>query len=237
MSGDNDQSRVVRWTSVQVYVLSAVCLVIGLAVGYLIRGSAAPQAPANIASLAAKPAVTQTQVPAVTQAQAPPEMSAAQVTPEQLKKMADMKAAPLLDKLKQNPNNPETLAQVGGIYFAARQFGEATQYFEKSAKLKPTASLLTTLSSAYYFSGSGDKAIAALNQALQIDPKFANALYNLGMLKWQLRGDTQGALDAWGRLLKAYPNHPNRAQVEKMIARVKEHQTMPAGTKTEKPAS
>ena len=229
MSGGNDQNGVARWTSVQVYVLSAVCLVIGIAVGYLFRGSAPPQAPANIAPVAANPAVTQ--------AQAPPEMSAAQVAPDQMKRMADVKAAPLLDKLKQNPNNPEILAQLGGIYFAARQFGEATQYFEKSAKLKPTANLLTTLSSAYYYSGSGDKAIAALNQALQIDPKFANALYNLGMLKWQLKGDTQGALDAWGKLLKAHPNHPNRAQVEKMIARVKEHQTMPAGTKTEKPAS
>ena len=223
---DDNQSGVARWTSVQVYVLSAVCLVIGVTVGYLFRGSETSRAPVR------PPAV-------VAEAQKPADnpMSTAQVTPEQLKRMADKKAAPLLEELKHKPKDPETLAKAGGYYFAARQFEEATQFYEKAAKLRPTPNLLTKLSSAYYYSGSGEKAIATLDQALQMDPKFANALYNLGMLKWQVRGDTKGAIQAWEKLLKTNPNHPNRAQVERMIARVKEHQNMPAGTKTDKPAS
>jgi len=126
-----------------------------------------------------------------------------------------------LEELKHKPNDPQTLAKAGGYYFATRQFGEATQFYEKAAKLRPTPDLLTKLSGAYYYSGSGEKAIAALDQALQMDPKFANALYNLGMLKWQVRGDTKGAIQAWEKLLKTNPNHPNRAQVERMIARLR----------------
>lgn len=234
---DDNQHGVARWTSVQVYVLSAVCLIIGVAVGYLFRGSETSRAPVR------PPAVSEAQKPAdnpMSTAQVTPEQlkqMSAQVTPEQLKQMADKKAAPLLEELKHKPKDPETLAKVGGYYFVARQFGEATQFYEKAAKLRPTPDLLTKLSSAYYYSGSGEKAIATLDQALQMDPKFASALYNLGMLKWQVRGDTKGAIQSWEKLLKTNPNHPNRAQVERMIARVKEHQNIPAGTQTDKPAS
>ena len=36
-----------EWQAKQVYALAAVCLVIGLAVGYLFRGSRSPALPAN----------------------------------------------------------------------------------------------------------------------------------------------------------------------------------------------
>jgi cytochrome c-type biogenesis protein CcmH/NrfG len=151
--------------------------------------------------------------------------------------MADKQVAPLLEKLTKHPKDAGTLIKVGAYYFIAGQFNDAAKYYEKAVEVKPTPDVLTKLSSAQYYGGAGDKAIASLNRALQIDPKFANALYNLGMLKRQLQGDTKGAIEAWEKLLKTNPNHPNRAQVERMIARVKEHQNMPTGTKTDKPAS
>ena len=52
MSDDN-QNSVTPWSSVQVYVLSTVCLLVGVTVGYLFRGSAASQAPAESVSVAA----------------------------------------------------------------------------------------------------------------------------------------------------------------------------------------
>jgi cytochrome c-type biogenesis protein CcmH/NrfG len=75
-----------------------------------------------------------------------------------------------------------------------------------------------------------------LNRALQLDPKFASALFNLGMLKWQVQGDVKGAIASWEKLVKTNPNHPQVEQVKKMIARAKEHEKIPAGTKTDKPA-
>jgi cytochrome c-type biogenesis protein CcmH/NrfG len=56
------------------------------------------------------------------------------------------------------------------------------------------------------------------------------------MLKWQVRGDVKGAIASWEKLVKTNPNHPQVEQVKKMIARAKEHEKMPAGTKTDKPA-
>jgi cytochrome c-type biogenesis protein CcmH/NrfG len=61
-----------------------------------------------------------------------------------------------------------------------------------------------------------------LNQALAVDPKDANALFNLGMIRLQGKNDGRGALDAWQRLLKSNPQlSPERkAEVQKLMADV-----------------
>jgi cytochrome c-type biogenesis protein CcmH/NrfG len=222
------------WPSIQVYGLSVLCLLVGISVGYLFRGSTAPKTPDVPTAAIGQPQIPQAGAPGGSQAGSIPPGAAPSA--DQMKQMAEKQVAPLLAKLKADPNDSDTLVKVGSYYFAARQFDEAASYFERASKVKPSADVLTKLSNAYYYSGSPDKAIATLNQALQIDPKFANALYNLGMLKWQSQGDVKGAVECWEKLLKTNPNHPNRAQVEKMIAVVKQHKNMPAGSKTNVPA-
>ena len=223
---DDIQSVKTGWSSIQVYTLSAICLLVGVTLGYLVRGSKTPQAPA---------ASVQTQMqggnPAagIAPGTTPP-------TPDDMKRMADKQVAPLLEQLKQNPNDIDTLTKVGHFYLVAAQYGDAVPYYEKVTAAKPSADAWTQLSIAYHYSGSDDKAIDALNRALKLDPKYANALFDLGMLKWQVQGDTKGAIESWEKLLKTNPNHPRRAEVEKMIAKAKEHANIPAGTKTDKPA-
>ena len=167
MSDDN-QKGVTRWTSVQVYVLSAVCLLIGIAVGYLFRGSVTAGAPAASASVAANPSITQAQTTSGnpmggTQAGSLPPVPA-EPGPEQMKQMADRQVAPLLEELAKRPKDTSTLIKVGTYYFAARQFSDAAKYYEKAAAVRPTPDVLTKLSNAEYYGGSGDKAIATLNR-------------------------------------------------------------------------
>jgi superkiller protein 3 len=159
-----------------------------------------------------------------------------QITPDQLKRMVDKQVAPLLETLSKNPKDTDTLTKVGAYYFAGRQFEDSAKYYEMAANIKPSAAAWTKLGNAQYYGGSGDKAIASLNKALQIDPKSANALYNLGMLKWQVQGDVKGAIQCWETLVNTNPHHPQVEQVKKMIAQAKEHEKVPAGTKTDKPA-
>lgn len=226
---DENQSVKTGWTSVQVYAMSVLCLLVGVTVGYLFRGSTAPQASNT-------PAVAQPQMGAANPMGDAQSAANAPPTPEQMKEMADKKVAPLLEQLKQNPKDSDTLIKVGTLYLAARQFDESVIYFQKAVDVKATADALTKLANAQYYAGSGDKAMDTLNKALQIDPKYANALYNLGMLKWQVKGDVKGAIGCWEKLVKTNPNHPQVDQVKKMIARAKEHEKMPLGTTTDKPA-
>lgn len=220
---DENQSAKTGWSSVQVYTLSAICLLIGVTLGYLSRGSMANRTPT--------PAAVQAQMPGSEAGGA-----AQQPTPEAMKRMAEKQVAPLLAELEKNPNDTDTLAKVAHFYYVAGQYDEAAKYFDKQAAIKPSVEVLNRLSGAYYYAGSGDKAIEAVNRALKIDPKSADALFNLGVLKWQVQGDWKGAVKCWETLLKENPNHPRRAQVEKMIAEAKEHAKVPPGTKTDKPA-
>ena len=212
MDEGNVQSKL--WSSTQVYIFATVSLLMGIAVGYLFH--------------APKPAVASAPQLSRVAESAAPEMP----SPEQMKRMADKQVQPLLAALQQQPNDAGLLARVAGAYLAAQQFPSAAQYYERSVALKPDATNLTQLASCYYFGGDGEKAIVTLQHALQVDPKHADALFNLGMLQWRVKSDPKSAIALWERLLKTNPHHPKRAQVEQAIAQAKQHLNIPPGAKT-----
>jgi cytochrome c-type biogenesis protein CcmH/NrfG len=67
-----------------------------------------------------------------------------------------------------------------------------------------------------------DGAIAQLNRSLSYDPKDANSLFDLGMIKLQGKQDSKGALAAWQQLLKTNPqlSADRKATVQKLMASV-----------------
>src|SRR5208282_1292022 len=93
MTDTNQATSNEQWTSVQAYVLAVICLLVGIAGGWLIRGSQSPAAAATEAPSASAPA------PAMANpgAQTP--------SPAEIQKVADTQAAPLIEKLKTDPNN------------------------------------------------------------------------------------------------------------------------------------
>jgi len=208
------------WQAKQVYALSVVCLLIGLAVGYLFRGSqstAVPANPAQAANLGSPHAGMG----------GPGSMGSQPPTLEQMKHMADAKAEPLIAQLKNDPKNADLLIQVGNIYFSTHQFKEAADYFGKSLEVKPkNVAIRTQMASCLYYSGDVDGALQQLGQATADDPKDANSLFNLGMIRWQGKKDSKGALAAWAQLLKTNPElePAKKAQVQKLMADVRAQQ-------------
>ncbi len=201
------------WQAKQVYAMAVICLAVGLAIGYLFRGS---QSPAPAPPAAKSQANAQPSAPAGGMAGQMPSI-------EQMKQMADKKAEPLLEKLKSNPNDSKLLIQVGNIYIATHQFKEAASYFDKSLQIDPkNVAIRTEMASCLYYSGDVDGAISQLQQSLQYNPKDANSLFNLGLIKWQGKKDSKGALVAWQELLKLNPQlDPGRkAKVQKLMADV-----------------
>ncbi len=210
-----------QWTSTQAYVISVICLLVGVAFGYLLRGSAPTQVagPVNAA-------------PAPTAAN-----SAPQPTPQQLKQMADTEAQPLLAQLKSDPNNAQLLYKIGNVYYDAQQYPDAVVYYESSLKIDPKATdVRTDLGTAYHLIGQPDRAISEFDEVLKIDGKHANALFNEGMVKWQDKMDMNGAIAAWKRLLETNPNYPQRDNVQRLIAEAEQHQSLKSTAKTDKPA-
>jgi cytochrome c-type biogenesis protein CcmH/NrfG len=204
-------SSVSAWPVKQVYAMAVVCLVVGLAIGYLFRGSQSPAAPAQPAAntqLGARPGDMGKHTPSL----------------EEMRRIAETKAAPLLEKLKSEPNNSGLLIQVGKIYQGTHQFKEAADYYNKALQVDPkNIAIRTEMASCLYYNGDVDGAISQLQQSLRYDPKDANSLFNLGMIKWQGKQDNKGALAAWQELLRTNPqlSADRKATVQKLMADAK----------------
>jgi cytochrome c-type biogenesis protein CcmH/NrfG len=205
-----------QWTSTQAYVLSVICLLVGVAVGYLVRGSA-PESSASAANVSVAAPSSQ---PGST-----PISSLSQPTPDQLRHMADTQAEPLLAQLKSEPKNSALLYQIGNLYYDAQQYPEAVKYYEDSLKIDPKATdVRTDMATAYHLIGQPDRALEEYEAVLKIDGKHANALFNEGMVKWQDKKDMNGAIASWKRLLEVNPDYPQRDRVEELIAQAAQHQ-------------
>ena len=197
--------------SQQVYVIAAICLLLGLFAGYFLLGRKATR------SLGRTQPPGSTANPSSAYSGGHPKL-----TLEQMKQMAEVQASTLLEKLKSDPKNAGLLVQIAGIYQATHQFKEATDYFEKALKIDPkNVSARTEMASCLYYSGDVDGALTQLNQALKYNPKDANSLFNLGMIKYRGKNDRAGAIAAWEQLLKTNANLDRKPVVEQMIAEAK----------------
>jgi cytochrome c-type biogenesis protein CcmH/NrfG len=213
----NQSAAETGWGSAQVYIMAAICLFLGVALGYLFRGSG----PATTAAAVR----TETTPAPATPTNAAPKMPSL----DEMKQMAVKKAEPLIEQLKSDPNNVDLLTQVAKIYVSTHQFKEAAGYYQKIVEIHPKdLAIRNNVASCLYYSGDADGAIGQLEGSLKIDPKDANSLFNLGMIRLQGKNDNQGAVTAWRLLLKSNPNldDKKKAQVEKLIADAS-HQNLP----------
>ena len=193
------------WKPTQVYAMAGICLILGAALGYLFRGSESRTAQASQTATSSAAAGSPQQMPSL----------------DDMKRMADKQAEPLLAKLKADPKNSQLLNQVGLIYKATHQFKDAAGYFQKAIDADPkNVSARTELASCLFYNGDADGAIKQLQQSLTYDPKDANSLFNLGVIRMQAKNDPSGAVTAWQQLLKLNPtlDGGRKAAVEKLIA-------------------
>ena len=145
------------WSNAQTYGMAVICMILGIAAGYLLHAPAVANPTPSIGEVSAlaSPAAPAPQMP-----------SAAD-----MKRMADKQVAPLLANLEKHPNDADLLAKIARAYMAAQQFQNAQQYYEKSIAVKPKVDALNELAYVYVKIGDLDRGIATLNQALAIDPK------------------------------------------------------------------
>jgi cytochrome c-type biogenesis protein CcmH/NrfG len=193
----------------QAYVLAAFCLVLGVALGYLFRGSASP------AAAQAAPSTTAT----TQQGTDPHQQQSADV-----QAALTQAAAPLLEAVNRNPNDYESLVKLGNVFYDGQQFPNAIQYYERALALHPeNPDVRTDMGTAYWYTGNADKAVAAMETSLKYRPGHPQTLFNLGWVRWQGKSDAKGAVEAWQQLLKSNPDYPQKQQVEQYIAKAKEH--------------
>src|SRR5579859_3469473 len=196
----------VLWTGTQAYVLAAFCLLLGVALGYLFRGSA------SVGTAQAALSIEQGS-------------GAQQKQPDVSSQAALAQAAePLLEAVNKNSKDFDSLVQLGNLYYDGQQFPAAIQYYDRALALHPdNPDVRTDMGTAYWYTGNAEKAVAAMETSLKYRPGHPQTLFNLGWVRWQGKQDPKGAIEAWQQLLKANPEYPQRQQVEHYIAKAKEH--------------
>jgi tetratricopeptide (TPR) repeat protein len=192
--------------------MAAICLLVGVLAGYLVRGSAPAASSAPVTQQSQFSPTAQPQMPSL----------------EDMKRMADQRAAPLLAKLKTDPHNADLLNHIGNIYRVTHQFDMAASYYQKSLEANPrNVGARTDLASCLFYQGDVDAAIAQLEKSLTYDPRHAGTLLNLGIVRWKGKSDAAGAIDSWKKLLKYHPDLKNKQMVEQMIAEARAQSAKP----------
>ncbi len=212
-------SSIEQWTSVQAYGLAVVCLLVGLAAGWFVRGSQSPAIPETANAAAPAPSMGNSN----TSASAP--------TPEQMQKMADAQAAPLLEQLKGDPSNAALLEKLGDIYYDTQVFPTAIDYYQRTLKIHPeNTGARTDMATAYWYSGDPDSAISEFQKSLSYEPTKANTLFNLGIVEWQGKMDVDKAVATWKKLLESNPDYPGKDKVLELMAQAQKHAGVKPGT-------
>lgn len=200
----------------QMYILATITLVVGLAAGYFL-GSSQPKATSQQAAVAAQSAQAEQQQPQEQQGPMEP-------TQAQLRQMADKQVEPMKAQLKHAASDESLLAKIGNIYYDAHQPDVAVEYYQQVLKYNSkNISVRSDMASSYYYMGDADRAIRELQTILKSEPNHPQALFNLGMIRWKAKLDINGAMQAWERLLKNNPDYKDRARVEELMAKVRQH--------------
>lgn len=215
----NPTSTIEPWTSVHAYTLAVICLLVGIACGWVIRGSQSPAAAAVETANASAPAVGS----GTAGAQAP--------TPAEMKKMADTQAGPLIEKLKADPANAGLLENIGNVYYDGQQFPTAIDYYQNALTIEPAnTSIRTDMATAYWYTGDADTAIREFQKSLTYEPNKANTLFNLGIVEWQGKMEINKAVATWQKLLDTNPNYEGKDKVLELMAQAKKHAGVKPGT-------
>jgi tetratricopeptide (TPR) repeat protein len=113
----------------------------------------------------------------------------------------------------------------GVAHFDKNEYDQAIKCYEKVIKLEPrSAAAYNLLGMAYRmkFAQLRDpqmqaQEIAAFQKAVELDPNYWVALFNLGAT-YYFSGEKAKAAPLFKKALALHPDHPEKAQVEKMIA-------------------
>jgi tetratricopeptide (TPR) repeat protein len=142
-----------------------------------------------------------------------PAAAAASTAPAATEPRAAILDETKVDALKsvaeRDAKNPAPRVELANLYFDAEKFDDAIKWYEDALKLNPNdVNVSTDLGVSYYYTNNPDKALAQLDRSLEIDPKHAKTLLNIGIVKAFGKQDLDGASQAWRQVIELAPDSP-----------------------------
>jgi len=123
---------------------------------------------------------------------------------------------------QQNPTDAVTRVQLGNTYFDSGRYQEAAEWYEAALKINgKDVNASTDLGIAYYYKNQADKALAQFGRSLDVDPKHAKTLLNVGIVRAFGKQDLKGASEAWQKVLVVAPGTDEARAAQQALDGVK----------------
>jgi cytochrome c-type biogenesis protein CcmH/NrfG len=134
----------------------------------------------------------------------------------------------LNSRIKQNPQDFDAIVELGNLNFDSRNYADAVNLYKRALAIRPDAlNVRTDMGTAFFYQNRFDEAIAEFERTLQVDPKNAQALFNIGVATLHGKNDANGAVKYWETLIATNPNHPQVPFVKEQIQKAREQQKKP----------
>jgi cytochrome c-type biogenesis protein CcmH/NrfG len=127
-------------------------------------------------------------------------------------------------KLAENPQDVEAMVNLGHAYYDQKNYEMAIKYYKDTLELQPNnLHVIVDLGTAYYYqtNPNPEKAVELYNRALEINPKFKNALFNKGVVFQYGVQDYQRAVKSWEAYLAEYPQGEMADKAKEFMVKAK----------------
>lgn len=127
----------------------------------------------------------------------------------------------LEDTLRKDPEDFNALRDLGNIRYDERNFTEAAALYARALELRPDdINVRSDRGGALLQGDRVDEAIGELKTVLAKQPDHPQALYILGVALLEGKGDREGALSAWNKLVETHPDLPELDVIRQQIKQV-----------------
>jgi cytochrome c-type biogenesis protein CcmH/NrfG len=129
----------------------------------------------------------------------------------------------LEDTIKKDPKNFAALRELGDIRYDERKFAEAASIYAKALEIQPdNVDVRSDRGGALLQSERVDEAINELKTVLSKDPIHPQALFVMGVALARGKGDREGAIASWKKLIETHPELPELDVVREQIKQLEE---------------
>lgn len=140
-------------------------------------------------------------------------------------------AAQLLEEAHRlDPSRADTLLNLSGAYILTRKFRQAVPLLEALSEQEPDNPMVWTNLGAAYLGNpvlardeEQQRAIAAFQRALEIDPIAPNVAYNIGLI-CRDRGDIDQAVRWFTKAIQANPNDQDAQSILRRLRAMEEEE-------------
>ena len=126
------------------------------------------------------------------------------------------------ERMKKNPKDLEALIFLGNSNFDIKRFEKAKELYIQALSIDPKNPFVRTdLATCFRNLGQSDQAVVELRTVLAMTPRHPPALFNLGVILLDDKGDKKGAIEVWEQLLESHPKDVLAKGLAEKINRLK----------------